>query len=126
MSFFFKASAFFIAIFMILSIPLNQKPIFSYLYSWSSPITIDFYEKLSERSRFIWKKGKKFGLRYFSLPEEIEKKSSSHSFNKTPKEKLKQPMSKSIDNSGPYTDEEEEFIRLLHKKSEVQNEENSD
>jgi len=81
MIFLFKFSIYFVVSFIILSFPLNKKPIFEYAHEWSKPITLQIYDHIKNQSKSILKSTIEFSKNIFknSTPRELDKVRSGFS-----------------------------------------------
>ena len=97
--------------FLLLTIPLRQKPLFYYLDSWAKPFT----NRIFKHSRIVfWESvedGKKFGKQIFnnSLPQSSEYKAKSD------KVKMKSSATQKQEHLDSYTDEEKEMLLQILK-----------
>jgi len=94
--------------FLLLSIPVQRKPLFYYLNDWASPVTKEIFT--GSRSVLLdgVKKGKKIGSKLFNntIPEgdNLSLQSSSVDRQKVKKEIIQHP---------DYTDEEKDMLSKI-------------
>ena len=77
----FGSVAIFMATFLLLSINLKEKPVFSYIYSYSGPLTKGLQKKVEYLVKFGFDGSKAFGAKIFhnSIPQH----KANLEFNKT-------------------------------------------
>ena len=68
MLFVLKFFLYFTLSFVILSVPIEKKPVFFYLHEWVKPYMGDFYESFSKIDNSLLKKGKILGEKIFHEP----------------------------------------------------------
>ncbi|GEM_PF-4273031 len=66
MFFTLKLMIYSIALFLIFSIPVNEKPLFNYVYSQTAPHTDKLFQVIMEKVRSGINTGKRVGSKFFS------------------------------------------------------------
>jgi len=109
-----KALGFFLLSYLFLSIPINKKPLFDYLYFLTSPATTPMYTAIKTGTSNGWRATEHFTAKLFSNSVPSENNFYADSVkNKTAgieKENIKVEISPSSDREEPYTDQEKASI----------------
>jgi hypothetical protein len=118
--FFFKFSIYFILSFLILSVPISDRPIFFYLYEKVSPYSQTFFNSLKKEAAEGIKQGKQIGKNLFEVdPKVLNKKLESpppveNAQNNSENTELEEKEESSPD---AITDEERALIEKVLKKA---------